>query len=109
LSGAIVAALLATYHGLVLRRDLRLGGPLPGRVRVIALVAPGAEATLAGLRERSGLRIEVAGQLTGDEPGGQLDLATLQERVAALGADGRGGRALLVLHPDGGSLYQYRK
>lgn len=109
LSSAVIAALLAGYHGLLLRRDLQLGGPLRRRVQAVALVAPGAEAALEGLRERSGLQIEVAGYLSDDGIGGGLDLATLGDSVAALGMDGRHDRALLILHQDGGSLYRYHK
>jgi hypothetical protein len=111
LSGVIVAAGVAAYHGLVLRGDQRLAGPPRARVPVVALVAPGAEATLAELREASGLRIDVAGRLSEADgtTGGALDLATLREALGALGADGRDDRALLVLRRDGGELYRYRR
>ena len=109
LSAALVAGLLAAYHGAILRHDLRLAGPSPTRVRVVALVAPGAEGTLDALRARSRLRIDIAGHQAEGATGGQLDLATLGERLAALGTDELHDHALLTLYPDSGTLYLYRK
>ena len=112
---AVVAAALATYHGLTLRRDLRLAGPQRARVPVVALVAPGTDAILEELRAASGLRIDIAGRLSdgdgasADVAGTGLDLATLREQLGALGMDGRDDRALLILRPDGGELYRYRR
>lgn len=113
LSGAVVAASIAAYHGQTLRRDLQAGGPLRARVRIIALVASDADAALAHLRERAGLPIEIAGRLApedgADLPAEPLDLPALADTVAALGTDGRGGHALLIVYPAGGTLYRYEK
>src|SRR5205085_2969381 len=84
LSTAFLLAGVAAYHGVILRGDLRLGGVRARPVRVVALVAPGAEEALRDLRQRSGLRIEVAGHLAPDEAGGHGDVATLQTLLADL-------------------------
>ena len=50
LSAALVLVALGVAHGLVLRRDLRLAGAGAEPLRIIALLAPNAEETLAALR-----------------------------------------------------------
>lgn len=111
LSATAVALAVLAYHGITLRRDLAFGPTRTGRVRVVALVAPGAEDALARLREETGHRIEVIGHLSDAGNGTWVDLPALEERLAELGAvgDGRSDRALLLLGPDGGSLHPYSR
>jgi hypothetical protein len=80
-------------------------------MRVVALVAPGAEEALRDLRQRSGLRIDVVGHLAPDQADGHGDVAALQTRLADLHTreQGPGESALLILRPDGGSLYPYAR
>jgi len=113
-SAALVLVALALSHGLVLRRDLRVAGPLAARLRIIALLAPGAEGTLARLRE-TGLHIDVAGYLSPREPGPPpvvtvKDVTGLRDDlVAAATASARSESALLILGPEGGILYTYTR
>jgi len=111
-SAALVLVALALSHGLVLRRDLRVAVPMAARLRIIALLAPGAEDTLARLRE-TGLQIDVGGYLSPLEPGPTptvRDAAGLRDDlVAAATAGARGESALLILGPDGGVLYTYTR
>ncbi|GEM_PF-5570860 len=110
LSAALITAALAVYHGRVIRRDATFGPGAPARqIRILALLAPDAEAALASLRERPDLQIEVIGRLSEDSRRPDLDLAALQLRISTLAGDGGTGRALLVLSPNGGSLYPYHR
>src|SRR2546423_3862387 len=111
LSTAVLLAGVAAYHGVILRADLRLGGVRPRRVRVVALVAPGAEEALRDLRQRSGLRIDVVGHLAPDQADGHGDVAALQTLLADLRTceQGQSDSALLILGPEGGSLYPYAR
>jgi hypothetical protein len=80
-------------------------------VRVVALVAPGAEEALRDLRRSSGLRIDVVGHLAPDQAGGHGDVAALQTLLADLRTreQGQNDSALLILGPEGGSLYAYAR
>jgi hypothetical protein len=111
LSTAVLLAGVAAYHGVILRADLRLGSVRPRRVRVVALVAPGAEEALRDLRQRSGLRIDVVGHLAPDQADGHGDVAALQTLLADLRMheQGQNDSALLILGPKGGSLYPYAR
>src|SRR5918911_1859149 len=111
LSTAVLLAGVAAYHGVILRADLRLWGVPPRRVGAVALVAPGAEEALRDLRQRSGLRIDVVGHLAPDQADGHGDIAALQTLLADLRtrAQGPGESALLILGPEGGSLYPYAR
>lgn len=106
LSAAIVSAALLAYYSLILRQDMRLRPATARRVRVVALVAAGAETTLAGLRA-DGQPIEVLGRLTAGEPANALDAAALGAQLTALGAQENVDGALLILRADGGHLYPY--
>jgi hypothetical protein len=111
LSTAVLLAGVAAYHGVILRADLRLGAVRPRRVRVVALVAPGAEEALRDLRQHSGLRIDVVGYLAPDQADGHGDVAALQSLLADLRTreQGPSDSALLILGPEGGSLYPYAR
>jgi len=78
---------------------------------VVALVAPGAEEALRDLRQRSGLRIDVVGHLAADQVDGHGDVAALQTLLADLRTreQGQNDSALLILGPQGGSLYPYAR
>jgi Domain of unknown function (DUF5671) len=111
LSTAVLLAGVAAYHGVILRADLRLGGVRPRRVRVVALVAPGAEEALRDLRQCSGLRIDVVGHLAPGQADGHGDVAALQTLLTDLRTreQGQNDSALLILGPEGGSLYPYAR
>lgn len=109
LSGAAIALGVLAYHGQVLRRDLAFGPARTARVKIVALVAAGAEDELERLREATGRRIEVIGYLAESQNGGWTDLPTLEKQLTELGAPGTSqeDRALLLLGPEGGSLHSY--
>jgi hypothetical protein len=109
LSTAAIVGALGAYHGVILRRDHRLGVAQPRRVSVIALVAPGAEELLAEVRQGSGHHFEVAGYLAAGTPAPTLDIETLQGQLAMLGTQHDCDSALLILHADGGTVYPYSK
>ncbi len=108
-----VLVVLSAYYGLMLRRDLRVAGARLPHVRVIALVAPGADAMLAEARRSSGRRIEVVGRLAADDGATRLDKDGLYASIHALGSPDRlGGHvdgALLILYLDGGTLLSYTR
>ncbi len=105
---ALITAALAAYHGLVLRRDMRLRPTAARRIRVVALVAEGAEAALADLR-RDGQPIEMLGHLRSALATGASDPDALRAELAALGARDDVDGALLILGAGGGHLYAYGK
>jgi hypothetical protein len=105
---ALITAALAAYYGLVLRRDMRLRPTVTRRVRVVAVVAEGAEAALADLR-RDGQPIEVLGHLRSGLSAGASDPAALQAELASLGARDDVDGALLILDAGGGHLYPFGK
>jgi hypothetical protein len=111
LSAVAVALALVAYHGLILRRDRIFGPTAPRRMRVVALVAPGAEEALATLRQRTGRTILVAGRLGLETTQVQADLPRLEQLLANLDTenDGQSDSLLLLLRPDGGSLHSYAR
>ena len=109
LSAALVAAALAAYYGWVLRQDMRHETPSTRRLRVVALLAPGAEPALTELRKRSGLAIELGGYLSDGAIGERVDLETLTERLSASDGDRDDEQAWLILAADGGALFRYRR
>ena len=113
LSGALVLLVLLTYHGTILRRDRALAGPGPKAraVRVVALVAPGAEAVLTALRQRTGHRIFVAGRLVSEVAPPQVDLPALEKLLSDIDTTpgGQNDSVLLLLRSDGGSLHPYAR
>ncbi len=111
LSAALIGLALVAYHGLILRADRAFGPAVAARVRIVALIAPGAEAALETLRQQSGRPILVAGRLAPDGTAAQVDLPTLEQLLAGLGSggDSQSDSALLLLRPDGGSLHCYTR
>ena len=111
LSAAAVALGLLAYHGLLLRRDRALAGPRARQLRVVALVAPGAEEVLAALSQRTGRRILVAGRLAPDGAQPQMDLPALEQLLARIDTahEGESDSVLLLLRHDGGSLHPYAR
>jgi hypothetical protein len=111
LSAALIALGLVAYNGLILRADRAFAPAVAARIRIVALVAPGAEEALETLRQRSGRTILVAGRLAPDGPAAQADLATLEQLLSALGTggDSQSDSVLLLLRPDGGSLHGYTR
>ena len=109
LSAILVALALAAYHGVSLRSDLRRGLSEAGRrTRLFVLLAPDADDVLQALREHPALLISVAGVLTTTHPAPELDLTALWTELATPIDTRRGGRAVLVLSPNGGTLYRYQ-
>jgi hypothetical protein len=109
LSTIVVALAVAAYHGLILREERQLRVSRPKPLRVLALVAPGAEETLAQLGRLSGPRIEIVGYLSHNGIEAAADLAALNDQLLALEQQGSADGALLMLGPDGGRLYPYTK
>ncbi len=109
LSATGVALAVLAYYGQTLRRDLAFGPARVGKLRVIALVAPGAEEALERLREETGTRIDVIGRLADTDAHEWTDLPALERQLAELYSqrNGESDRALLLLAPHGGSLHPY--
>lgn len=106
LSSMVVAGGVALYHAVVLRAAGGLRRAAPLRRRLMVLTTPGAEAALAQIRDMEGIQVQLMGHLAGAPPA-ESDLAALKQLLQALGLDGEPARALLILHPDGGSLYPF--
>lgn len=105
-STALITAVLAAYHGLVLRQDMQLRPTAVKGIRVVAVVADGAEAALDSLC-RDGQPIEVVGHLRSGGAPAALDLATMHAQLATLRAQDGVDGALLILSADGGHLYLF--
>jgi len=84
LSTVVTLVLLATYYGLILRRDTREGIKPPGAMRVLVLAALGSEALLEDLRQREGLRVEALGRLLPGRGVIQADWPTASAALEAL-------------------------
>jgi hypothetical protein len=106
LSAVAIALVLAGYHGWILRRE-QPEAPKPKPVRVLVLVAPGAEPMLAELRSAGDWSIEVLGRIASGDHEVKTDVAGLRDGLTALASQAGMGRALLILGPDGGRLYPY--
>ncbi len=104
LSSLLVATGVAVYHALVLRSSGGLRRATMGRRHLLAVLTPGSEAALDDLRRLDALHVQLIGQLASAPPP-ESDLGTLTQRVDSLGRDGTPSRALLILQPEGGSLY----
>jgi hypothetical protein len=87
---------------------MRLRPAVARRIRVVALVAEGAEAALADLR-LDGQPIEVLGHLRSPLAAGTSDPSTLRAELASLGARDDVDGALLILGAGGGHLYPFGK
>jgi hypothetical protein len=109
LSTTVITGALAGYHGVILRRDRQLEPRQPRHSHIVALLAPGAEELLAEFRQRGGRHIEVIGYLAARTHGATEDLQTLQQQLATVGTHAWSEDALLILYPDGGTLYPYTK
>ena len=109
LSAAGVAAAIAAYHGLILRREARFRAAIPRavQVHVLALLTPGAEHTLEELRQRSGRSIELGGYVVPEDIQPVLHLPELEEGLMRLGTESCTGRAILLLRADGGQIIPY--
>jgi hypothetical protein len=109
-SAAAILAAVAAYHFQVFRRDRRLreAGPRAQTIRVLALLASGAEGNLAELKQRTGLRVEVLGHLANGIMGPEEDLESLQAQLASPG-QGDLDQALLILGERGGILHAYSR
>jgi len=108
LSAAVVAAVLAAYHGGRLRSETRTKAGRGGQLLVAALLAPGGERTLPELSRQLGRRIEVLGYLTAPPVGPMTSLPALAEQLVALDTNGI-ERVMLVLGPDGGTAYPFSR
>jgi hypothetical protein len=108
-SAALVSLLLAAYHAVLLRTDIAKRPAQPVEIRVRALVAPGAEASLRAFQQERSLHLDVAGYLLDDLPATQLSLPALLERLTTQGATDESEQILLVLGADGGLILRYRR
>ncbi|MCL4508692.1 MAG: DUF5671 domain-containing protein [Chloroflexi bacterium] len=109
LSALLVVSALGTSHALVLRQDLSLTRKAAHpSVRLLTLLTPGAESALAVLSADPGVHVELLGRLIDDGNNPEMDIATLRTRITASKAGEGSSLALLILHPEGGKLYQIR-
>ncbi|MBV9121705.1 MAG: hypothetical protein JOZ39_13425 [Chloroflexi bacterium] len=97
-----VAGGLAGYHATVLRSSGGLRGS--SKHRLVALVTPGSQEVLAQIRRLEGIEIQQVFDLT-TAPPAESDLTTFLERLQLLASDHQAQRTVVILHPDGGSLY----
>jgi hypothetical protein len=105
----IVAAGLAGGHAALFRRDAREGVTPRHAIHLVTLLAPQALPALAALRQQGNLQIDILGEIEADGITPQYDREALLERLAAMATAGESDHALLVLYPNGGSLYPYRR
>jgi len=108
LSAAVVAAVLAAYHGGRLRGETRSKAGRGGQLLVTALLAPGGERTLGELSRQLQRRIEVLGYLSTSEVGPVTSLPMLAEQLTALDTGGV-ERVMLVVGPGGGTAYPFSR
>jgi hypothetical protein len=104
LASLLVAAGIARYHGVILRTSGGLRGAPTGRHRLVALVTPGSSALLAEIRQMRGVQVQLVLELSSAPPA-ESDVPSLRKRLESLAIDGQSQRTLVILHPDGGSLY----
>ncbi len=107
-AGAIALAIFA-YYGVILRAEMRKRGsdPRRGEVRLVALIAPDADAALRQITAELDVRVEVIGRLSGEPEEITVGLIELREQISRLGAAAQATRGLLILSPTGGRLYPY--
>ena len=108
-SGALIALLVAVYHGVILRTDVAVTPSYRALRRVRVLLGVGSEPLVDALRQQRGLHVEVAGHLLDTANAEVLPLATLLERLTTMGAAGEDEQTLLVLAADGGTILRYRQ
>jgi hypothetical protein len=106
LSVVVVAGGLALYYARMLRADVTSAPGRASRTQLTALLAPGADGTVAALR-KAGYSVEIAGYLYEAAPGDALPLAALEERIDSL--QSTAPRALLILSPHGGAVLPYSR
>jgi hypothetical protein len=109
LTAAVVAAAVALYHGLLLRREMpsRAAPSRTVTVQISALITPDAAPTLQELRRWSGCAVAIAGYVTAAEVEPAVPPAELAARLAVLGAGNAPSSALLLLRADGGRVIPY--
>lgn len=107
LSTALIALAVAAYHGAILRRERKLR-PAPRRtLRLLALVAPGAEGAPTDLARQTGRTVELIGRLP--TAAQVLDASQLAAALGALEERQEAEGAILIMRPDGVTLYPYTR
>jgi hypothetical protein len=108
LSSVLIALAITAYHGAILRRERRSQPEPRTQLRLLALAAPGTEATVADLAHRTGVTVELVGALA--SAGSQtIDVTDIDAALTTLkGQEGTEG-AILILRPDGVTVYPYAR
>ncbi|GAC1464873.1 MAG: hypothetical protein PVSMB7_08490 [Chloroflexota bacterium] len=109
LSAVVITLTAAIYHAQIFRREQRQQPTSIAPPRILALLAPGAEELRLQLMAHVGRSIDIAGYLSTAPADTGSSLTTLSEQLLALHAGDRNDTVLLILGPQGGTLYSYTR